>query len=299
MISQAVAGLTGFLNDPTVMFLLGAAGMHDIPGIAAPQLPLIKNPLAGSGQAMAGEFGANLAHVNSFDYLGMFGDAASKNALVKADDSAKGLGKTIRGPLTDGIDKLTAKTNAFADAATSAFSNLGTTLIDAFKGGGNVALNVLDALLSKVGQFGENLVNSGLNSLLGNIVGSAFSPATGGTLGAGLWGSAIFNAKGGVYAGSGISAFSSSVVDRPTVFPFAKGVGMMGEAGPEAIMPLRRGSDGKLGVAVANGGGHTFHFSFDLRGAQQGVGEQIEQWARMQLPGLVRKAVKDPYAVGA
>jgi lambda family phage tail tape measure protein len=38
------------------------------------------------------------------------------------------------------------------------------------------------------------------------------------------------------------------------MFPFAKGIGLMGEAGPEAIMPLKRGADGKLGVA---GGGGT------------------------------------------
>ena len=42
------------------------------------------------------------------------------------------------------------------------------------------------------------------------------------------------------------------MVDRPTVFPFAKGIGLMGEAGPEAVMPLRRGPDGRLGVTAAN-----------------------------------------------
>ena len=39
-------------------------------------------------------------------------------------------------------------------------------------------------------------------------------------------------------------------MDRATVFPFAKGIGLMGEAGPEAIMPLRRGRDGRLGVSA-------------------------------------------------
>jgi lambda family phage tail tape measure protein len=38
------------------------------------------------------------------------------------------------------------------------------------------------------------------------------------------------------------------------MFPFAKGIGLMGEAGPEAIMPLKRGADGKLGVAGGSGG---------------------------------------------
>ncbi len=61
------------------------------------------------------------------------------------------------------------------------------------------------------------------------------------------------NAKGGVYSGPGIHAYSSQIVSAPTVFPFAKGIGLMGEAGAEAIMPLKRDSAGRLGVRVAEG----------------------------------------------
>ena len=62
------------------------------------------------------------------------------------------------------------------------------------------------------------------------------------------------NAKGNVYAQNGIVPFAKGgVVDKPTLFPFAKGAGLMGEAGPEAIMPLKRGSDGRLGVEAAMG----------------------------------------------
>jgi phage-related minor tail protein len=45
-------------------------------------------------------------------------------------------------------------------------------------------------------------------------------------------------------------------VNQPTPFLFAKGAGLMGEAGPEAIMPLTRTAGGQLGVkAIAGGGG--------------------------------------------
>ncbi|HAF4825298.1 TPA: phage tail tape measure protein [Salmonella enterica] len=64
-----------------------------------------------------------------------------------------------------------------------------------------------------------------------------------------------FNADGGVYRSSDLSRFSGSMVNRPTFFAFAKGAGVMGEAGPEAILPLRRGADGKLGVVASGGGG--------------------------------------------
>jgi len=70
----------------------------------------------------------------------------------------------------------------------------------------------------------------------------------------------IFNIKpsamGNVFAQNGIQKFArGGIIDKPTLFPFANGVGLMGEAGPEAIMPLRRGRDGRLGVQAANGGG--------------------------------------------
>lgn len=65
------------------------------------------------------------------------------------------------------------------------------------------------------------------------------------------------NATGGVYTSPGLSAYSNSIVSSPTVFPFAKGgapnIGLMGEAGSEAIMPLKRGPDGNLGVRAYGG----------------------------------------------
>lgn len=73
------------------------------------------------------------------------------------------------------------------------------------------------------------------------------------TVGDGQWSG---YANGGVFANSpGLSAYSGGVYNTPHMFKFASGAGVFGEAGPEAIMPLRRGPDGKLGVAAAGGGG--------------------------------------------
>jgi phage-related minor tail protein len=57
-----------------------------------------------------------------------------------------------------------------------------------------------------------------------------------------------------VFSGPGISAYSNQVVSKPTLFPFAKGIGLMGEAGDEAILPLTRTSSGNLGVEATGGG---------------------------------------------
>lgn len=90
-----------------------------------------------------------------------------------------------------------------------------------------------------------------------------------------MFGGLFANADGGVYSGAGISAYSGQLVSSPTVFPFAKGIGLMGEAGPEAILPLSRGSDGKLGVS---GGGNNVTVNvFEAAGTKATV--QQEQGA--------------------
>ncbi|MCB4232043.1 phage tail tape measure protein, partial [Klebsiella pneumoniae] len=61
-------------------------------------------------------------------------------------------------------------------------------------------------------------------------------------------------AKGGVFDSPSLSAYSNQVYDSPQFFAFAKGAGVFGEAGPEAIMPLTRAGDGSLGVRAVGGG---------------------------------------------
>jgi phage-related minor tail protein len=63
-------------------------------------------------------------------------------------------------------------------------------------------------------------------------------------------------ARGGVLAGGRVVPFAKGgVVAAPTYFPMAGGLGLMGERGAEAVMPLARGPDGRLGVAAGGAGG--------------------------------------------
>ncbi len=65
-------------------------------------------------------------------------------------------------------------------------------------------------------------------------------------------------AQGAAFSQGKVRPFAQGgVVSQATAFPMRGGVGIMGEAGPEAIMPLARGADGKLGVRGAGGGGTT------------------------------------------
>ena len=57
------------------------------------------------------------------------------------------------------------------------------------------------------------------------------------------------SAKGNIFNQGSVTPFAQGgIFDKPTIFPMANGTGLMGEAGPEAVMPLSRGIDGKLGV---------------------------------------------------
>jgi len=87
-------------------------------------------------------------------------------------------------------------------------------------------------------------------------------------------------ADGGAFFNGRVIPFASGgLVSSPTMFPMAEGMGLMGEAGPEAIMPLQRGADGKLGVRAAGGGqgGVVIHqtITIDARGADPAVDQKI------------------------
>ncbi|MFL9823431.1 hypothetical protein [Rhodoplanes sp. SY1] len=88
---------------------------------------------------------------------------------------------------------------------------------------------------------------SGLSGVLGGG-GGGFDLTTIGSLFGAARGAAFENGRVVPFAAGG-------VIDRPILFPMARGTGLAGEAGPEAVMPLRRGPDGRLGVAAAGGAG--------------------------------------------
>lgn len=63
----------------------------------------------------------------------------------------------------------------------------------------------------------------------------------------------------------GVTAFADGgVVAAPSYFPMASGLGLMGEAGAEAILPLKRGADGALGVSMPGGGGGAPSITFNI-----------------------------------
>lgn len=105
------------------------------------------------------------------------------------------------------------------------------------------AVNIVSGIVSSVGSAAIGAASGG-----GGTDSNAFS--------SGSYDNLTLNAKGGAYSSSDLSKYSGQIVSSPTMFAFAKGAGLMGEAGPEAIMPLTRSADGSLGVrAVGSGSG--------------------------------------------
>ena len=76
------------------------------------------------------------------------------------------------------------------------------------------------------------------------------------------------NADGNAFMNGKVQKYAyGGVVNRPTLFPMANGMGLMGEAGAEAILPLRRGSNGKLGVQATGGGVGNIVVNVDASGS--------------------------------
>lgn len=155
--------------------------------------------------------------------------------------------------MTDGSTELAQSTGQVAGSL-GELANLsrafGTALTGAFRGAA-IQGRELDAVLRGIAYQISNAsldralspVSSGIASSLENAASAAVRGASGYRLGA-------------VFGDGAVVPFAAGgVVARPTYFPMADGrTGLLGEAGAEAIMPLKRGADGRLGVAVSDGG---------------------------------------------
>lgn len=119
--------------------------------------------------------------------------------------------------------------------------SFGNKLVNSFAAAIVHGKNLSDILKGMVLSLSQQALSAALKPL-GNLVGNMF---------AGLFA----NAKGNAYSDGQVMPFADGgIVNSPTLFAMRGGTGLMGEAGPEAILPLSRGSDGALGV---RGGGAT------------------------------------------
>lgn len=154
-----------------------------------------------------------------------------------------------RDGLADWVDDSTNYATLAADAMKSALSGISSNIVDMLNGNKASWKDWGVSVLKIIEQVMVNMMIANAASSIGSLFGgAASSSASSGTAIQSYGASLQFNAKGGVYSSADLSQYSNSVVSSPTLFAFAKGAGLMGEAGPEAIMPLTRAADGSLGV---------------------------------------------------
>ena len=162
-----------------------------------------------------------------------------------------------------------------SQSATQLQSSFGSAFVDMVTG----AKSAQGAVASLLQDLARMLANQAFQSLL-SAGGSGFLGGIGKILGF---------ANGGAFVGGRVQAFAKGgVVTGPTLFPMANGAGLMGEAGPEAVMPLTR-IGGKLGVRAAGGGGPVINI--DARGAVEGTAAQIARAIQQAAPGIVQQSV--------
>lgn len=137
-----------------------------------------------------------------------------------------------------------------------------------------------------------------LRNILSGIT-NLFGIGGGGTAGGAgsIAGAFSANAYGNAYARNGIQPFAmGGIVTKPTLFKYANGgilgTGLMGEAGPEAIIPLRRGRDGRLGVA-GGAGAVSVTVNVDAKGTNaEGNSNRSEQLGRVISQAVQAELIK-------
>lgn len=172
------------------------------------------------------------------DSLMNYVDQASDLSSMAASATSEILNNATNSISSNMTDVITGAVS-FKEGMSNVFTSMGETIIKTLIQVATQAL-ITKAILSMVG--------GGYGGLFSGIFGGASGAASSGTAIQSAGANFSFNALGGVYDSPSLSAYSGGVYSTPQYFAFAKGAGVFGEAGPEAIMPLTRGADGSLGV---------------------------------------------------
>lgn len=238
-------------------------------------------------------------------------EQASQGRLAAEQDFSAGFSRGAR----NWIDTARDANSQMANFASGMFDSMSDSLSTFVTTGKFSFRSLTTSIISDLAQIATRVaLSSALKGIFGSV-GSFF----GGGGGSGSTGTAIsnfgssfsFNAKGGVYDSPSLNSYSNGIYDSPTLFAFAKGAGVFGEAGPEAIMPLAKTSDGTLGVralgnpgssggARGNGGivySPVYHFTIKNDGQNGEMGPQASQMlikmVDSRVMGILRTQVRD------
>ncbi len=168
----------------------------------------------------------------------------ASDGLANYADDAANVYRGMESLATKSFQGMTDALTAFVTTGKLSFSDLANSIISDMV---RIAIqqSITGPLAGGLGgslrMFGAETFANMSSDPIGSLIGSLGGPE--------------YSAKGNIYSSPDLSRYSGGIYDRPTLFQFAKGAGVFGEAGPEAIMPLKRGPDGRLGVSTQGSGG--------------------------------------------
>lgn len=194
--------------------------------------------------------------------------ALRKGGIAKTDAIAASPAAGAQAALDSYFDKVKRVGDATRDAFGSALQNAEDSLLNFFRTGELNAAKFADEVISQILRIAlvRPLVNSAASAI------SSFFGIPG------------VSANGNVFAPSGmVTGFAAGgVFNQATPFSYgANQLGVLGEAGPEGVLPLKRGSDGKLGVIV-NGGGKALHLTYAPVFQIDGTADRAQSLSTMQ-----------------
>ena len=177
-------------------------------------------------------------------------------------------------------EAMVAKLDAFKKSIKGVGDAMGDVVVKGIKGMEDA---LVDFVMTGTLNF-RNLANSIISDMvriaIQQTITAPFTKWFGGLFG---------NADGNAFIDGKVQKYAKGgIVNKPTLFPMANGMGLMGEKGAESVMPLKRGRDGKLGV-IAHGGGTNIVVNVDASGSSV-EGDETEGRALGRLIGAAIQA---------
>ena len=209
-----------------------------------------------------------------FQLIQKIGTAESKRHMAKIEAAAKE-DAANRNQL-ETLQRIKDRNDEIAQSIGESFGSAMTSIVDGTK-------SVKDAFKDMANEIIKELYRIFVVKQITGMIANVISPGAG---------DSYMLARGGVLNNGQVVPYANGgVVGSPTTFPMTGGrTGLMGEAGPEAIMPLKRGKNGKLGVQAEGGSGDVIihqNFNFTANGD-----ESVKKIIAQQAPAIANMTKK-------
>ena len=214
--------------------------------------------------------------------------------FVENATRAKNATSELKTELNDAFgDNVKAGMQSYLDSIKDVGKQIQDVTVNAFKGMEDALVNFVTTGKMNFADFTRSILADMTRIIIRQTIMkplmAAFGFSMGGVVSGDTASSATENALGNIYGKNGIQKFArGGIVDKPTIFPFKNGIGLMGEAGSEAIMPLKRTKQGRLGVEASGNGSTNVVVNVDASGTDV----QGDEDNARQMGSLIAAAVQ-------